>query len=142
MLSHFLYSMLLCPHVNYPGFSGQKTPFYRADTAQIQHGYSTQKRLKYKRAAPIMEWLFFFLCSYATMLCFSTSQPRVTLQRLHTRSNSSIRHLLGWTSGHRCLQRHSYRSAIPEQSFDCSMGSYLIVAYKLMCMPDKCEFSP
>ena len=42
-----------------------------------------------------MEWLFFFLCSYATMLCFSTSQPRVTLQRLHTRSNLSIRHLLG-----------------------------------------------
>ena len=42
-----------------------------------------------------MEWLFFFLCSYDTILCFSTSQPRVTLQRLHTRSNLSIRHLLG-----------------------------------------------
>ena len=36
---------------------------------------------------------------------------------------------------------HGYlRKMKMEQSFDCSMDGYLIVAYKLMCLPDKREF--
>ena len=36
---------------------------------------------------------------------------------------------------------HGYlRKMKMEQSFDCSMDGYLIVAYKLMCLTDKREF--
>lgn len=101
----FFYIMLLCPYVNYPGFSGQKPPFYRADTAQIQHGYSTPKRLKYKRAAPIMERLFFFLCSYA-MLFHQPAKSNITALAY---TKQFINTPLAWI-GHpviESLQRHS-----------------------------------
>ena len=129
MLSHFLYAMLLCPHVNYPDFSGQKTPFYRADTAQIQHGYSTPKRLKYKRAAPIMEWLFFFLCSYATMLFHQPAKSNITA---FAYTKQFINTPLAWI-GHpviECLQRHSYQFCDTFATIDmelCCCKPYVVV---------------